>query len=322
MLPVRRQVIDAANKSTFELMEKRGLGKTNTQKSVKCPKCRRVVPLTEEKIKEGFVFCHCPEERRPIKLSDGNIIANEIFEFSPNGILNHVQDLLNKLGFKHSKHDNYWFVEVNSKQIPVFCLGLFAFHNYLQYSRKSSALVFCLDPKDVTEYSTIYSEYNFIPIAALFTDPKPIELVNKKLISIAKTFKQNEILGISEKIKEKQRQLSDNQFEIFCKNIFSEISKNPDKTEDFLEYLKRFKDTPTAAKYVHIGGNYPSDFVSIPLFDYFSQLLKPEGTKTYEVKRYAITTPFTISVFDDKLKTNRGKRVLFFVPHENIANEV
>jgi hypothetical protein len=66
------------------------------------------------------------------------------------------------------------------------------------------------------------------------------------------------------------------------------------------------------------GGNYPSDFENIILWDYFNQALMTGTDKSYEIKAFAPSTIFNYELLDHKVRTNRLRRLLFLVTNNTV----
>ncbi|VVB59851.1 Uncharacterised protein [uncultured archaeon] len=204
--------------------------------------------------------------------------------------------------------DGDYFIYYANKKIPLIVADSLENTSTLIDILKHSSLILYFLDETKAALADIYSTPKFLKITD-FLNMDEGTLINK-VHEISLKFDEAEVFKIKSKINVFCKDSKNwKEFEEEITKLFDELKFNEKGICDMLLFFKRNQNNPTGTKFVHVGGNFPSDISSIQLFEYMNKMLEVMKNKAYDAKQ--LSQKLSKTVVDEKCRTNKGKRLVF-----------
>src|SRR3989344_4426607 len=288
------------NYEDIELLNQRGIVSPEEKKYYLCKKCGHKNHIDEIEVINDFwqcVSCH-----RKNKNNQNQVKTEIYYHIKLQELYGKLSDKIKKIGFSVEKNSDLC-IKLREDLVPIFALEFpERISSLIDSLQRASLLVYFLEPSK-TSLENIYSKPQFIKVGDFFKlEDKELK---KKIEDIPLHLEKSEIL-------EHKKKLSD-----FCKNngwqafekeiarFLNNLKMHETEIKAMLSFFQKNKNNPSGTKFVHVGGNFPTDIYAISLFDYFNGMLEVFNNKSYDAKQ--LSNKLTKTVIDEKCKTNKGR---------------
>ena len=292
------------NYEDIGLLKQLGIVISEDKKHYLCKRCGHKNNFEEVDVINDFWQCvGCNRKNK----NNQNQVKTEIYyHIKLQKLYSKLSDKIKKSGFSVEKNSDLC-IKLKDGLFPIFALEFpERISSLIDSLQRASLLVYFLEPSKMS-LENIYSRPQFIKVVDFFKLDD--EELKTKINALTLHLEKSEVFEYKRKLNDFCKNKGWQEFEKEIARFLNSLKMHETEVRDMLSFFQRNKNNPTGTKFVHVGGNFPTDIYAISLFDYFNGMLEVFNNKSYDAKQ--LSNKLTKTVIDEKCRTNKGRELVF-----------